>query len=123
MELKRIELGDNDYAVVLSEMTHRTHKIIEKLWEDAAGGRDKWNEIRIQVASAKLEDRREILRKLPVFNDAEPTILNQVKELWLDGKSMPITQETLDNMSQRKLETLWTEVDKLYSTVPLPQKS
>ena len=35
MELKRLELGDSDYALALSEMTHRTHKIIEKLWEDA----------------------------------------------------------------------------------------
>ena len=125
MELKKIEIGDNDYAVVLSEMTHVTHKLVSKIWEDAAGGYDKWVALSLKVnAAPDFPSKAAVLKDIRLGGiDLEVTFLHQAKELWIDGKSQPITQETLDNMADKKCELLLSEVEKLYTQVPLAVKS
>jgi hypothetical protein len=122
MEIKRLDLGDGDYALALAEETHRTHQALDKLWEVTVGGRAKWNEIKKQVNAAKTPvEQAAILTSYCLTNDDELWILNQVKEIWINGKSLPVTHETLygDEMSSTKYEILRGEVDKLYTQVPL----
>ena len=123
METKRLDLGDGDYALALAEMTHRTHKAIERLWVDTVGAAE-WKAIKQRVNEAKTpEDKAAILKAVNLTGDDEVIILNQVTELSIGGVKLIISQEILDNMASSKYQTLAGEVDKLYTQVPLVQRT
>ena len=114
METIRIEL-EGDYAVVFKEMKHKTSSALQKLLRSSIT-QEKFTELQGQLLKAKDNDeRRNILSQIPVEGDDVITILNQV-ESWSFGA---VSQATIDDMSEVKYQLLLTEVNKLYSQVPL----
>ena len=110
----RIEL-DGDYALVLPEIIHRTSKLLQRKVIEVLGKEGYQvlqNELR-QVAND--EDRKAILRKVPIEGEDEIILLNQIVE-WSFGA---VNQEVLDQIPATKYDKLSEEVDKLYSPVPL----
>ena len=116
---ERIDLGGGDYAVMAKDLKHKTSRLVQSVQRKY-----------IKPAASKV-----LLSELKpgqgLYNDAEldlsaydPTeanhimILNQVLE-WSLG---PITEDTLENISQKKYELLVAEVDRLYGS-PLPAKT
>jgi hypothetical protein len=111
----KLDLGDGDYAVLFSETKHKTTRALQKLVRDTLG-LQKYTELQSQLFNAKTnEEKRIILSQLPVDGDDIVTLLNQV-ESWSFGE---VSQATIDNMPETKYQLLLTEVNKLYSFVPL----
>ncbi len=116
----RIELGDTDYAIVLSEMRHRTTKLVRQALQKCLKPRGKPILLSEIKTGAELLTEAEIdFEKLDSDQNAEIILLNQTTE-WSFGE---VNQETLDNIPTSKYEKLIAEVDKLYSQPPLASKS
>ena len=112
METVTIEL-DNDWAVMLKEIRHKTTKAVNAVIVKHNTTRDalipQIQAIRDNPASLQPEIQSII------DENTETILLNQTVE-WSFGT---ITQETLDNIPTIKYLKLTQEVDKLYSPVPL----
>lgn len=118
METSRVDLGDGDSAELYRELRHGTSRRVQELYRPFLAK----PEVKEALKSATEE---EVLAKLyeiiaptaDVIGAADILILGQVKA-WTFGA---ITQEVLDDMSERKREILLQEANKLYGEVPLPQ--
>ena len=110
----RVEL-DGDYALVLPEIIHRTSKLLQKKVIGVLG-REGYQSLQDELRqAANDEDRKVILRKVPIEGEDEIILLNQVVE-WSFGD---VSQEVLDNIPATKYDKLSAEVDRLYSSIPL----
>jgi len=117
--MARIELGDGDYVVVYNEMIHKTTRALNQLLRKSLG-ETGYQSLDEQLRNAVNEqDKRDILRKVPIEGEDEIILLNQVTE-WSFGA---VSQESLDNIPSVKYQRLTQEVDKLYSSIPLAVKS
>jgi hypothetical protein len=119
METVRIELGNGDYALVLKEMTHKTTKALQGLLRRTLG-EDAFISLQGQLRTISDENKKkEILQKVTLEGDDEIILLNQIKE-WSFGE---VTAVVMDSISESKYTLLSVEVNKLYSSSPLPVKS
>jgi hypothetical protein len=115
METVKIDLGDGDYAVVFKEMKHKTSNALQNLLRQTIGEQG-FAELRIQLQKEPdIEKRKAILSQIPVEGDDIVTILNQT-ESWSFGE---VIQTVIDDMPESKYQILLSEVNRLYSQIPL----
>jgi hypothetical protein len=114
METVRIELG-GDFAVVFKELKHKTSSALQKLLRDSMKAEQYTTLQQNLLQIPDIEARKKLLSQIFVEGDDLITILNQV-ESWSFG---PVTQDTIDNMSETKYQELLAEVNRLYSQPPL----
>jgi hypothetical protein len=126
LETVRIDLGDGDYALAFREVIRRTARLHE------AELRKYMTMVETPESKAKMlltdAEKMETIPKAEFIIDREAVIahdddinelyiLNQVTE-WSFG---PVDHDTLDTkVTKRQYKTLVTEMDRLYSQVPLP---
>ena len=111
METKRIELENGNYVVAFTEMKHKTSQALQKLLRNSVPA-EKFAEIQKEPDLSK---RMALIQSLPVEGDDVIILLNQI-ESWSFG---PVTQDIIDNMSEHNYQEVITEVNKLYSQIPL----
>jgi hypothetical protein len=105
MDTVRIEL-EGDYALVLKELRHKTSREVGQIL------RRQMRDYNMDIPSLQ-----KAIEAKTIDSDetTECILLNQVHE-WSFGT---VNQEVLDNIPTIKYLKLATEVDKLYSAIPL----
>jgi hypothetical protein len=115
MDTVKLDLGDGDYAVLFKEIKHKTSKALQRLLRDSITPQE-FAQLQLELRKAKdNEEIKEILGRREIDGDDVVTLVNQA-ESWSFGT---ISKETIDNMPETKYQLLLTEVNKLYSQVPL----
>ncbi len=134
MRTKRVDLGNGDYAELYVELRHGTSKRVQEIYRPVLQKPEVMALLNKDLPAGLTDEQRKAeeekllaeLYKLvkdtaDVLGAADAMIIGQVKEWCIDGTSLPVTQETLDNeISERQREILMKEGNALYGEVPLP---
>lgn len=130
----KIDMGDGDEAVMLTEMKHGTQKRIEEITRPAliypetkfnvADGKVvkaelKTTEVGIDWSKADLTavDDACILGQVITWSFGEQT----AAELRLEPGSAPVTREILDSLPEGKYKILKAKVDEVFAEIPLAE--
>jgi len=118
---KRIELGDNDYALAIIPLLHKTSRQVQAYYRPFMKLTGKPVLLSdVQAGKANVLNDYEI--DLNAVDDdavAQIFIMNQVTE-WSFGD---MNRETIDNIPEDKYKLLVQELNGLYKPAPFPIKN
>lgn len=130
----KIDMGDGDEAIMLTEMRHGTQRQVEEITRPALiypetqikisqgkiiKAEVKTEEVGIDWSKADLTavDDACILGQIITWSFCENTAI----ELGLESGLAPVTREILDGLPQKKYKILKSKVDEVFAEVPLAE--
>lgn len=118
---RRIDLGDDDYAMVIVPLIHKTSKLVQAYYKPYMKSIGK-PVLLSELQAGKVALNNDYELDLNAVDDdavADIFILNQVSE-WSFGT---VSRESIDNMPSDKYNLLVKELNGLYKPTPFPVKS
>ncbi len=121
IETVTVDLGEGDSAVLYKELRHGTSRKVQEIYRPYLTKPEVVEALKTGTDEEKLKKLYDIVAPTAdITGAADILILGQVKEWTVGGQSLPVTQESLDNLPERKRDKLAKEANTLYGDVPLP---
>jgi hypothetical protein len=113
MDTVKVDLGDNEYALMYDEMRHGTSRKVQAVYEPYVNTEEAQELIKSldNGAEGVADKLHKLVGSASSVMATDVMILGQVEE-WSFGE---ISQEVLDNMPERKRRILSDKCDELYA--------